>query len=493
MQTNWALGPQPGRDRHRWLFAVSLSTVSVLTLAAGAFAARQYHQGHADGPLVASAAVVLLCLTAFQWRIAWLACYVAPRPVAARTAWARFIVRWQLAGTVLAYGVGLGLGSHRDALFAFFVLVAGWYTAGAWVLVADRSRWSAAHRRLTSPGVRRLARGCYYALVVVVVAEGLLRGYAFWADDRLPVAQAARNLRLVPGSQFQGRTVNQLGYWDDEFASHVQPGVFRVAVLGGGVTLGGTAETNYLVRIEREVPGIEVFNFGVAQTGPREHVAQLIHEVANYRPDLILVCLSVDESITARVPLPGRFDWQSLRIGQFTGRLLGRSRSWLDPQQLLEPASGHEAYLSQRAAQLTLCRTPLDDAMRQSWDETLEHLDDLTAQCDRRALPLAVVLVPSDFQVNRQLCDRLRRRSGLEQHQLDLELPQRRLRAFADARDLPWLDLLPHLRAAPAAPFGRDDTSLNETGNRVAAEALGEWLAKRFGPQIAASMQAATP
>ena len=433
-----------------------------------------------------------MLLTLLQWRIVWQVVRGAAGNANGRRAWLRFIVRWQLAGTVWAYLVAMAIDVRVEAFYGFLALVAAWYTAGAWVLVADWHRWAALRDLLRSRGVRGILRVGYFAALGLVLSEALLRGHAFLADDRTPVAQAARSLRLVPGSQFQGRTVNQLGYWDDEFRVHVPPGVFRVAVLGGGVTLAGTAESNYLSQVERQVPGIEVFNFGVAHTGPREHVAQLVHEVAWYRPDLVLVCLTVDESITARVPLPGRFDWRGLRFGQLAGRWLGRSRSWLDPQQLLEPPSDHESYLSSRAGQLTLCRTPLDQAMRESWDETFLHLDDLVAQCQRRELPLAVVLVPCDFQVNRQLCERLQRRAGLTAHQLDLELPQRQLRAFADARSVPWLDLLPHLRSTTALPYERDASSFNDLGNRVAADALGQWLRKQFGSQIDASIQVAT-
>lgn len=308
MQTFWVTHPQLARTRRRLLLAACLLGVSVLTLVAALLAAQQHWVQHLGGPFAAPSAVVMLLLTVLQWRGAWVLIHGSRFDDGRWVAWGRFIVRWQLAGTVLAYIVALGLPPTRDVLYAFLTIVAAWYTIGLWSWVADRKRFDGLRHLLASRAVQRIARACYRTAVLLVVLETGLRGYAFLADDRTPIAQAAHSLRLVPGSQFQGRTVNQLGYWDDEFGYHVPPGVFRVAVLGGQSTLGGTAESNYLAQVERDVPGIEVCNFGVAQTGPREHVAQLVHEVAFYRPDLVLVCLAVDESITARVPLPGRFD-----------------------------------------------------------------------------------------------------------------------------------------------------------------------------------------
>jgi len=94
---------------------------------------------------------------------------------------------------------------------------------------------------------------------------------------------------------------------------------------------------------------------------------------------------------------------------------------------------------------------------------------------------LALVVVPAEFQLRPELCSVLRRRGGFAPDELDVELPQRRLAAFAHEQSMAVIDLLPHLRAAGAPVFERHAERLNATGNRVTADTLASWLAVHYG------------
>jgi hypothetical protein len=98
------------------------------------------------------------------------------------------------------------------------------------------------------------------------------------------------------------------------------------------------------------------------------------------------------------------------------------------------------------------------------------------------------VVVPSEFQVDDRLCRMLCRRAGYRQaDQIDIDLPQRRLAAYAKDRRIVMLDLMPHMRASKAPTYNSDAAQLNEHGNALTATILSEWLQTQFGATLLAS------
>ncbi len=68
--------------------------------------------------------------------------------------------------------------------------------------------------------------------------------------------------------------------------------------------------------------------------------------------------------------------------------------------------------------QLVACRTPIDTRIRSRWQRIYASLDNVIAGCQEAQVPLALVVVPGEFQVNAELRETLLRRSGLAAEQL---------------------------------------------------------------------------
>ncbi len=266
-----------------------------------------------------------------------------------------------------------------------------------------------------------------------------------------------------------------------------RPGRYRVAVLGGSQTLSGTAATNCLARLEVRVPGIEIYNFGLPRSGLWQYAAQLEQEVVAFRPDLVVVLVSVGQDVTPQPAPPHAFDWRDLRTCRLAAASLGLNKGcdvFADDGRSASP--DFETYLSACSRRIRVCRTPTDDEMEQRWHATRARLTDLVRRCRRRQLDIALVVAPEEFQVSPMVCQAVRRRLGYQPDQLDLELPQRRLARLAEELELPLLDLLPYFRAAGSNAFARQHDQWNDEGNQVASEAIGGWLQARFGATILA-------
>jgi hypothetical protein len=114
-------------------------------------------------------------------------------------------------------------------------------------------------------------------------------------------------------------------------------------------------------------------------------------------------------------------------------------------------------------------------AMEKKWQKALRELDRITAECRKRGICLAVVLIPDEFQVNPGVLGDALRQSGLAREEIDLDLPQRRLLEFFGQHGVPCLDLLPAFRDVhdTYAPW---DTHWNVKGNHLAARHIAQWL-----------------
>ena len=200
----------------------------------------------------------------------------------------------------------------------------------------------------------------------------------------------------------------------------------------------------------------------------------------------MLTFVSVGDDILAESAGSEWFDWRSLALSRLplARQLVYRQAS---------PASRDETTFLQTAGrELTVCRTPIDATTSRRWQKALGHLDGLVRTCQRSNVDLALVMVPGEFQVNHVLLETLCRRMGYQQQEIDLDLPQRRLATFAGDRQVPYVDLLPHLRLCEESPYERDTRQWNAEGTAIALRTVGGWLQSRYGDVIPTSGQVST-
>lgn len=404
--------------------------------------------------------------------------------------------RWTVSGLAGCVLLGLLLGPTPGGVYLLAVSVAACLTAALVPLFAPRDwldLWLVMDR---SRSARLLQAAALALLALLLAAEAALRGIDLVVAGYSPLSPVVDSPRLVPGTVYRGRTVNRQGYWDDEFDRRPRAGKFRIAVLGDEATLSGDSRSNFLVQIERSVPGIELYHCGAPQAGPRHYVVRLVEDVLRYRPDLVLAFVSVADDIIEPAPSPACLGWQSLRLRRWTSRLWPAA-AWSDDCcaqhdacPALSGAADYEGYLHGCSHQLAVCRTPIAPEIERRWQDAFSHLDQLVRQCRRRDIAVALVIVPAEFQTNLQLCNTLRRRLDYPAEQLDLDLPQRRLAGFADQRQVALFDLLPHVRRAEPPPYLRHSGEWSDSGQDLAATALGNWLQSGYGTLIAAHGQA---
>jgi hypothetical protein len=463
-----------------WWFALCLAGIAGLFLAVGLISL--WHHSRSDPqPYRAAASVAMLICGIAQLLIArrvWLDRQdLGPKIFRALPIVAQLVI----VGLAMCFGLAMLCGPDAAAGYVFRASLACATTLLMCAVVSPglRGLWS---RCSASPIASALGAASFWTVVALAASETTLRLASLMTEGTMQTTRLMSDARLPPGTTFRGSLVNRLGYWDNEFQSSRQGGRLRVATLGHSPILSGTVDTNCLTQLERSLPAVEVYNFGLPRARPRDYAAQLAADVAQFEPDLVLAFVSIAEDIAQASPACSRYDWRSLQTVQLAAHWLGCPLSCGKTSE--EPCANSNDYESRlrRSGQgLAVCHTPIDAAMQQHWQRTGSDLDKLVQACNRRGMQVALVLVPSEFQVRPSLCQTLSRRQGYEATEIDVELPQRRLAGFAQDRNLPVIDLLPHFRCAKAPVYDPSHHDLNESGHRIASRVIGQWIERRYG------------
>jgi hypothetical protein len=323
--------------------------------------------------------------------------------------------------------------------------------------------------------------------LTLVLAELSLRAYADWRGVSTLVSHTMDAYRLLPGRDYGGGLRgNRLGYPGREFQIDKQPGRLRLAALGDSFAVGPAVPyaDNYLNLLEKDLPGVEIYNFGVSGIGPREYLALLRRDVWTYRPDFVLVSLFVGNDITEEMATPRHLDPR-----QCYAYLL-ITRAWrlacehwrqsaaapdVTAAGLGEPPLSEATFREIEARRLEVCRKSSSTALEKKWRRTLADLDEIISECRARKVPLGMVLIPDEFQVNPAVLVDTLRMLKMEHDEVDLTLPQRRLVGFCAEREVPCLDLMP-IYEGVTDTYAPRDTHWNARGNHLAARHISRWL-----------------
>jgi hypothetical protein len=394
----------------------------------------------------------------------------------------RFLRRLLVGGLLCYVAVAVTLGGTPAARPVFHGL------AGLWAAVLAVGSYLAA-RRAGQPGraLRVLEVVATNAALTVLLAEVSLQGFAACTGSSLLLGDTLDDYRLLPGHDYGGGLRgNPRGYPGPDAVPVKPPGARRIAALGDSFAVGPAVpfHENYLTRLQTALPGVEVCNFGVSGAGPREYHAILQRDVWTVQPDLVLVSVFVGNDITEALPAPRGLDprrhalyllcqrgWRLLREDR--RREAEQPRSV--PDRLGAPALSEQTYREVEARRLAVCLTPPPAGLEKKWRRALDALERIVRDCAAHKVKVAFVLIPDEFQVNLEVLTAAVRDAGVDRAEVDLERPQRRLKAFCADRGVPCLDLLDAFWGMPDTYAARD-THWNVRGNRLAAARLAGWL-----------------
>jgi len=392
--------------------------------------------------------------------------------------------------------VALGFTRRSHATAAIVIGVAA--SAVAWLWPRARRAVAACYARTR---VLRVADAVLFNLSVMLLAgEATLSVASRVSNHPLLTSQNAGTQALIEKERQQllafygANGLNARSYNDTAWSQ--DPGdTFRIVALGDSFAFGVVGyEKNVLTLLESDLSRrlgrpVEVANLGLPSMQPKEYLQILLDDGLALHPDLILLCLYTgnDFQPPGKASLLDASNWRVVGFASRLARYLAeREFRASTAQPAGAPTAGasasaftEEGYLRIVEPYVTLLRRERPPKVERAMRETLALADEIIARA--RPTPVAIAVLPSEFQVSPPLRERVLSRVKLAEADLDLERPARETRAYFEPKGIPVIDLLPAFAAAEAeeSTYALRNSHWNERGNAVAASQLADALEPR--------------
>ncbi len=118
------------------------------------------------------------------------------------------------------------------------------------------------------------------------------------------------------------------------------------------------------------------------------------------------------------------------------------------------------------------------DHLESVWPRVRAYLDQIRTEAQKAGAAYAIVIQPDQYQVDRDLRDRLAAWAGIEESEVQMRLPQSYLDEYCDSTAIPCLDLLPTLvdRAGREELYLVNDTHYNLKGNAIVGQEVARFV-----------------
>lgn len=331
-----------------------------------------------------------------------------------------------------------------------------------------------AKSKLHSPRTRALVA----VFLLFLGLECVVRVVEYGAGSTISESRSVAACKLPSGSPWRGLHVNSWGYWDSDFTAEApDAGIRRVALLGDSSLMAGDAETNVAARLERGIDRLEVDHFALPGMGPREFTAQFSADVVRRHPEAAFVCLAMTPETENNPSARPWIEWHTLELfSSFAGPSAAHAEASTPPLQLEAAVLDYDEFVRVRSPIIAACRhgEPAAEFDRRRGEQVA--VERLAGECRSAGVRLVLVLVPGEFQLSPQLTAAYCRRQECEPAALEIDLPQRRWRAFAEHLGIPTIDLLPALRESGEVVYLTNSPQWNERGLEVVAATIGRGI-----------------
>lgn len=327
-------------------------------------------------------------------------------------------------------------------------------------------------------------------LITFVLGEVVLRVYDHFSPSFLFENEIYNRFRGKAGAYHWDFPLNSKGFNDVEFGPK-SPTTRRILAVGDSFAFGVVPyRYNYLTLLEERLKAssmvVEVLNAGVIKTGPRDYLALLVREGFALQPDAVLLSFFIGNDFDRWEPMKRRFYrfyrysyvatllWSTYKLLRYYEGpvVMPRPTTYCDDCPTFDPE-----FFLKIETQRSIVFLDDDRTFRARVDDALAALAQIKRLCDVHRIPLFVVIIPDEMQVNMALQKEIMARlpPGTK---WDNTQPNRLLGERLHRLGVPYLDLYPAFAEAAKTTvlYRPRDTHWNIAGNRLAAEAIGNRL-----------------
>jgi len=297
---------------------------------------------------------------------------------------------------------------------------------------------------------------------------------------------------------------NALGFRDEPIPKEKAAGVFRIVVLGDSFmeALQVSHEDSLPHRLGElldDLSGrrVEVVNAGVSGWGTADQLVWLRRLGLALEPDLVLVAMTLHNDVSDNLALRHhdlvaglprarpRTEMPLLAYAplELKGWLASHSHLY---RLITERLRGGE--IQTRAGALAshvtaLMRRQPDEQIRQGWQLTRHHLDEIHEATRASGARMAIFMIPLAVQLDDRVFAEFLASHALDPNEVQLDRPQQVVREWGAAARVPVIDLLPAFQTRvatdPRLLYIPADGHWNEAGHELAAQTVATALIER--------------
>jgi hypothetical protein len=285
-------------------------------------------------------------------------------------------------------------------------------------------------------------------------------------------------------------TLNSKGFKDVEFRGEKVNGIRRLVGIGDSFVFGTVPyKYNFLTvfeeawnRLQTATP-IEVLNMGIPGTSPRQYLSVLIKDALPLQPDAALVFIYIGNDFIEISKKPLLQHSFVIAAGKFVLDLIRHLEGGVTPHSRTSQYKDDAATLSvDKFLEIETGRSDIYARGSRMLEERLPRVmyfvDEINRVCKEKNIALYIVLVPDEVQMDPKLQQDVLTALQLPSHELDFDLPNKRLAQELEGRGIKHLDLLPAFKDASRERrlYIPRNTHWNIEGNRLAASLLIDFL-----------------
>ena len=313
---------------------------------------------------------------------------------------------------------------------------------------------------------------------------------------------------LWPGAAFNGFTVNEKGFLTPNLTYDNPKNTKRLVLIGDSNGVGRVPYPESYIRLleqrirnENNIP-FDAINLSVGGIGPRIENELLGLEGAQYHPNIILLSFTICNDFSDDQQAIKRYSDQSqkkitppfwlyqsrvfsllrnslLIFSNNYGKMTHKTDNAASPGTYVgetyddaEPGMDTQTYLKQAAEQLNIYLA--DGSAYTEIADIQQAIHSMKQIADTIGAKFFVVIVPSPVQINTALLPQELPYFDKNGAQLDLTLPQQKIKTILTTEHISYLDLLEPWAtdAAAVTYFHPNDDHLNFAGNQAVANLL---------------------
>lgn len=314
-------------------------------------------------------------------------------------------------------------------------------------------------------------------------------------NEPIYIADPVIEKRLIASSQFRFQNAeyrytvktNNEGFRDRYHNKQKPENVRRILIIGDSFTYGpGVAQNKiYPALLEEslntETAGFkyEVLTMACGGFGPEHYAAILKNIGLQYKPDLVILGIYVDNDVT-----------DTMDLGD---ELIPEERSFLF--NLLYPINN---FLEERSHAFIFIRARLDYPLwvlglrpyyfpdvfwkkippniETDWQRTFQVIGSIQNLCSESKIALMPVIIPAIYQVDKKIWGDYLSIYDINLDKVDISLPQKRFTSFFKKEGIRSLDLLPDFKKNGGGREGQlyfpIDRHWNEAGHELCAKKI---------------------